>query len=76
MKCYTKRIERLFFNFMLIGLSFFCGVFFTFYKIDQRLWNETINKAWDIEARALNFPKKSCYNWQDIEIIIFGEIQE
>jgi hypothetical protein len=76
MKCYTKRIERLFFNFILIGLSFLCGVFFTFYKIDQRLWNETINKAWDIEARALNFPKKSCYNWQDIEIIIFGEIQE
>jgi len=44
--------------------------------MDQRLWNETINKAWDIEARALNYHKKSCYNWQDIEIIIFGEIQE
>ena len=71
-----KQIERLFFGFILIGLSFFCGVFFTFYKIDQRLWDENINKAWDIEARALNFPKKSCYNWQDIEIIIFGEIQE
>ena len=69
-------IERLFYSFMLTGFSFFCGVFFTFYKIDQRLWNETINKAWDIEARAMNFPKKSCYNWQDIEIMIFGEIQE
>ena len=71
-----SRIERLFYGFILTGLSFFCGVFFTFYKIDQRLWNETINKAWDIEARAMNFPEKSCYNWQDIEIIIFGEIQE
>ena len=71
-----KYIERIFYGFILIGLSFFCGVFFTFYKIDQRLWDETINKAWDIEARAMNFPEKSCYNWQDIEIIIFGEIQE
>ena len=61
---------------MLTGISFFLGVFFTFYKIDQRLWDENINKAWDIEARALNFPEKSCYNWQDLEIIIFGEIQE
>ncbi len=69
-------IERLFYSFMLTGFSFLCGVFFTFYKIDQRLWDETINKAWDIEARAMNFPEKSCYNWQDIEIIIFGEIQE
>ena len=71
-----KQIERMFYGFILTGLSFFCGVFFTFYKIDQRLWDETINKAWDIEARAMNFPKKSCYNWQDIEIMIFGEIQE
>ena len=69
-------IERLFYSFMLTGISFFLGVFFTFYKIDQRLWDENINKAWDIEARALNFPEKSCYNWQDLEIIIFGEIQE
>jgi len=57
-------------------LFFLLGTYYTYYKIDQRLWNETINKAWDIETRALNYPKKSCYNWQDIEIIIFGEIQE
>ena len=71
-----KRIDRLF-NYFGIAIFFFLlGTYFTYYKIDQRLWNENINKAWDIEARALNFPKKSCYNWQDLEIIIFGEIQE
>ena len=71
-----KRISKLFNNFGIAILFFLLGTYYTYYKIDQRLWNETINKAWDIEARALNFPKKSCYNWQDIEIIIFGEIQE
>ena len=71
-----KRISRLFNNFGIAILFFLLGTYYTYYKIDQRLWNENINKAWDIEARALNFPKKSCYNWQDIEIIIFGEIQE
>ena len=76
MKCYTKSLERLFSNFAIGILFFLLGTFYTYYKIDQRLWNDTINKAWDIEARALNFPKKSCYNWQDLEIIIFGEIQE
>ncbi len=58
------------------GICFILGIFYTFYKIDQRVWDETINKAWDIENRAMNFPEKSCYNWQDIELIIFGEIQE
>ena len=71
-----KRINRLFNNFAIAILFFLLGTYFTYYKIDQRLWNETTNKAWDIEARALNFPKKSCYNWQHIELIIFGEIQE
>ena len=71
-----KRIYKLFKYWALGTLCFLLGVYFAFYKIDQRLWDENINKAWDIEARALNFPKKSCYNWQDIEIIIFGEIQE
>ncbi|MBT3940103.1 MAG: hypothetical protein HOF44_10390 [Pelagibacterales bacterium] len=71
-----KRINRLFNNFGIAMLFFLLGTFYTYYKIDQRLWNETTQKAWDIEARALNFPQKSCYNWQDIELIIFGEIQE
>ena len=72
----SKRINRLFNNFGIAILFFLLGTYFTYYKIDQRLWNETTQKAWDIEARALNFPQKSCYNWQDIELIIFGEIQE
>jgi hypothetical protein len=72
----NKRINRLFNNFGIAILFFLLGTYFTYYKIDQRLWNETTQKAWDIEARALNFPQKSCYNWQDIELIIFGEIQE
>ncbi len=71
-----KRIYKLFKYWTVATLFFLLGTYFTYYKIDQRLWNENINKAWDIEARALNFPKKSCYNWQDLEIIIFGEIQE
>ena len=71
-----KRLSRLFNNFGIAMLFFLLGTFYTYYKIDQRLWNETTQKAWDIEARALNFPQKSCYNWQDIELIIFGEIQE
>ena len=71
-----KRLNRLFNNFAIATLFFLLGTYFTYYKIDQRLWNETTQKAWDIEARALNFPQKSCYNWQDIELIIFGEIQE
>ena len=71
-----KRLSRLFNNFGIAMLFFLLGTFYTYYKIDQRLWNETTQKAWDIEARALNFPQKSCYNWQDIELIIFGKIQE
>ncbi|MCB1711796.1 MAG: hypothetical protein KDH96_04730 [Candidatus Riesia sp.] len=29
-----------------------------------------------IEERALCMPEKDCYDWQEIEVIIFGEIQE
>lgn len=29
-----------------------------------------------IEKRALKTKEKDCYNWQDIETIIFNEIQE
>ena len=66
-----KRIERLFFAFLLMGLSFFCGVFFTFYKIDQRTWNEDILKARDIETRYLNYPKQRNYKADDLERIIY-----
>jgi len=29
-----------------------------------------------IEQRALRLEQKDCYSWQDIEIIVHGEIQE
>ena len=29
-----------------------------------------------IEQRALKVKQKECYTWQDIEIIVHGEIQE
>ena len=61
---------------IVFGIAFNMGVFTAYYKIDQRLWNENINKANDIETRALNYPMQDCYDWQDIEMIIFGEIQE
>ena len=66
-------IERLFYSFMLTGFSFFCGVFFTFYKIDQRTWNESILKARDMETRYLNYPEKRCYKQDDLERIIYGK---
>ena len=73
MKCYTKSLERIFYSFLLIGISFFCGVFFTFYKIDQRTWNENILKARDIETRYMNYPVKRSYKKDDLERIIFGQ---
>jgi len=47
------------------------------YKIDNRLWNETVNKAWDIENRFYNFPvsEDDCYTSSDIELIIFGKVK-
>ena len=68
-----SRIELLFYGFILAGLSFFCGVFFTFYKIDERTWNESILKARDMETRYLNYPEKRCYKQDDLERIIYGK---
>ena len=34
------------------------------------------NRQEEIEKRALMLKEKDYYNWQDIEIIIFGEIQQ
>jgi|TARA_B100000900_G_C20192975_1_gene558649 hypothetical protein len=60
------------------GFAFFVGMFVTMYKIDDRLWNETVNKAWDIENRFYNYPggEDDCYTLTDLEMIIFGEIQQ
>ena len=35
--------------------------------------NKHIN---DMKLRALDMPLVECYGWQDIEFILFGEIQE
>ena len=35
-----------------------------------------IQRQREIEDRALRLKAKECYDWQDIEIIVFGEIQE
>ena len=71
-----KRIERLFYIIILTGMSFFIGVFYTFYEIDQRMWNEELLKARDIETRYINYQQKRCYKKSDLDLIIFGEIKK
>tara|TARA_R110002167_G_scaffold315729_1_gene521283 strand:- start:1575 stop:1787 length:213 start_codon:yes stop_codon:yes gene_type:complete len=68
-----KRIERLFTTFLLIIFSFLTGVYYTFYIIDNRLWDEEILKARDIETRYMNYPDKRCYKSDDLERIIYGK---
>tara|TARA_R100001463_G_scaffold51364_1_gene102037 strand:- start:2 stop:220 length:219 start_codon:yes stop_codon:yes gene_type:complete len=68
-----KRIEKAFYILILMGITFLLGVFYTFYEIDQRLWNEDILKARDIETRYLNYPKNRCYKVDDLERIIYGK---
>ena len=70
-----KRIERGFYIIILTGMSFFIGVFYTFYEIDQRMWNEELLKARDIETRYINYQQKRYYKKSDLDLIIFGEIQ-
>ena len=65
-------LERLLYLTIICGICFFCGVFYTFYKIDQRTWNEDILKARDIETRYMNYPTKRNYKKDDLERIIYG----
>lgn len=37
---------------------------------------ETVNTQYQIEQRAKDLPQKTCYSWQEIEVVIFGQIQE
>ena len=67
------RIKRLFNSFIIAMLFFLLGTFYTYYKIDQRLWNEEILKARDIETRYLNYPTKRTYKSEDLERIIYGK---
>ncbi len=64
--------ERALYLLIICGICFFCGVFYTYYKIDQRTWNEDILKARDIETRYLNYPTKRNYKKEDLERIIYG----
>ena len=68
-----KRLLKAFYILILMGVTFLLGVFYTFYEIDQRLWNEDILKARDIETRYLNYPKNRCYKVDDLERIIYGK---
>jgi len=67
------RIKRLFNSFIIAMLFFLLGTYYTYYKIDQRIWNEEILKARDIETRYLNYPTKRNYKSEDLERIIYGK---
>ena len=66
-------LERLLYLTLIAGICFFTGVFYTYYKIDQRIWNEDILKARDIETRYINYPKKRNYKQEDLNRIIYGQ---
>ena len=70
-----KRLERGLYIIMFSTMSFFLGVFYTFYEIDQRIWNEELVKARDIETRYINYQQKKYYKKSDLDLIIFGEIK-
>ena len=70
-----KRLERGLYIIIFSAMSFFLGVFYTFYKIDQRTWNEEVLKARDIETRYINYQQKKYYKKSDLDLIIFGEIK-
>ena len=66
-------LERLLYLTLIAGVCFFTGVFYTYYKIDQRLWKEEIVKARDIITRYENYPTKRNYKQDDLKRIIYGQ---
>ena len=70
-----KRLERGIYIIIFSAMSFFLGVFYTFYEIDQRMWNEELLKARDIETRYINYQQKICYKKSDLDLIILGKIK-
>jgi len=70
-----KKLERGLYIIIFSAMSFFLGVFYTFYKIDQRTWNEEVLKARDIETRYINYKQKKYYKKSDLDLIIFGEVK-
>ena len=71
----VKKLERALYIIIFSAMSFFLGVFYTFYEIDQRIWNEELVKARDIETRYINYKQKKYYKKSDLDLIIFGEIK-
>ena len=71
----VKKLERALYIIIFSAMSFFLGVFYTFYEIDQRIWNEELVKARDIETRYINYKQKKYYKKSDLDLIIYGEIQ-
>jgi hypothetical protein len=71
----VKKLERALYIIIFSAMSFFLGVFYTFYEIDQRIWNEELVKARDIETRYINYQQKKYYKKSDLDLIIFGEIR-
>ena len=70
-----KKLERGLYIIIFSAMSFFLCVFYTFYEIDQRIWNEELLKARDIETRYINYKQKKYYKKSDLDLIIFGEIK-
>ena len=70
-----KKLERGLYIIIFSAMSFFLGVFYTFYEIDQRMWNEELLKARDIETRYINYQQKRCYKKSDLDLIILGKIK-
>jgi len=68
-----KIVTRFLYYLIFMGITFLLGVFYTFYEIDQRIWNEEILKARDIETRYINYSEKRCYKKEDLERIIYGK---
>lgn len=58
----------------LIGVVLLCQMAKTLNSIEYLKTKAT--EASQIEKRALETEIKDCYSWQEIEIIIHGEIQE
>ena len=67
------KIIKVFRYILFGGVCFLLGVFYTFYEIDQRLWNEDILKARDIITRYENYPNQRNYKQDDLKRIIYGK---
>ena len=63
-----KMIKNIKYNIIISSLIFNIILGMEWFSMNKR-----INS---MKSRAIDFPLLECYNWQDIEFILFGEIQE